>query len=108
LGQVQKLNGEMNMAKTAKVVPIRGSSQLDFINQLADALGAGKPYDGLRVTPEDIRYLRELVDQKGMRGAAEFARVSPGSLATAMAGFAHTMKPQTIAKLQKFLARHQK
>jgi hypothetical protein len=74
----------------------------DTVAGLATLFAIG-PYDRNQITSAQIDRLRDLVDTLGGPSAAERVGVCEITLLRVCAGFGHRLRPETAAKVRKFL-----
>lgn len=62
-------------------------------------------YDRNELTVDELDKLRDMIDTLGEATAAERVGVGPHCLMRVCAGFGHRCRPETGAKIRKFLGR---
>lgn len=89
--------------KTAKRLQAMHERNRESITDgLATLLSIG-PYDRNQLTQAQIDRLREMIDTLGGQRAAERVGVNELTLLRVCAGFGHRLRPETAAKLRKWL-----
>jgi alcohol dehydrogenase class IV len=89
---------------SAKPIPIRRRQESDEIaSGIARLFRSLGPYERNQITAAQIDRIRDLMDVIGIPAACERVGVSEACLLKVTSGFGHRLRPETAAKVRKFL-----